>query len=197
MASAALQIRARLASLLLCSWTTAMAEPSLYLIDDRRPAKSGGQAPRAWYLVTDGVMGGVSTGRMNRDVIEGRDCLRLQGEVRLENNGGFLQMALDLPADEMPDIPAYTGLMLEVYGNGEAYNVHLRTRDIWLPWQSYRARFQAGPEWAKVYIPFKDFEPYRIRKALDLTRLKRIGLVAIGRAFTADLCLAQIGLYRD
>ena len=27
--------------------------------------------------------------------------------------------------------------------------------------------------------------------------VERIGLVAIGRAFTADLCLARLALYRD
>ena len=46
-------------------------------------------------------------------------------------------------------------------------------------------------------LPFDQFTGYRIGKKLDLKHLERIGLVAIGRAFTADLCFAQIGLYRD
>lgn len=46
-------------------------------------------------------------------------------------------------------------------------------------------------------LPFDQFTGYRIGKKLDLKRLERIGLVAIGRAFTADLCVAQIGLYRN
>ena len=33
-------------------------------------------------------------------------------------------------------------------------------------------------------------------KKLDLEHLERIGLVAIGRAFSADLCIAEVRLYR-
>jgi hypothetical protein len=32
---------------------------------------------------------------------------------------------------------------------------------------------------------------------LDLQRLLRVGVVAIGRAFEADLCLGKLALYRN
>jgi hypothetical protein len=48
-----------------------------------------------------------------------------------------------------------------------------------------------------VRLPFDQLTGYRIGKKLDLEHLERIGLVAIGRDFTADLCVAEIGLYRD
>jgi hypothetical protein len=48
-----------------------------------------------------------------------------------------------------------------------------------------------------VRLPFDQFTGYRIGKKLDLKHLERIGLVAIGRAFKADLCVAEIRLYRD
>jgi hypothetical protein len=51
--------------------------------------------------------------------------------------------------------------------------------------------------WQTIRLPFTEFSGYRIGKKLDLTRLERIGLVAIGRAFTADLCIAKLALYRD
>jgi hypothetical protein len=86
--------------------------------------------------------------------------------------------------------------LVEVYGNNEEYNIHLRTEDIWLPWQSYRATFTAVPEWKTHYVPFTEFAPYRINKALDPSRLKRIGFVAIGRKFNADLCIGKVGFYR-
>ena len=54
----------------------------------------------------------------------------------------------------------------------------------------------ASPEWRDVLLPFADFEPYRIGTPLDASRLVRLGVVAIGRAFHADLCLAEAGLYR-
>ena len=50
-----------------------------------------------WRLITDSVMGGVSKGYISQDMIAGRPCLRMRGDVSLENNGGFVQMALDLP----------------------------------------------------------------------------------------------------
>jgi hypothetical protein len=127
--------------------------------------------------------------------MEGRPCLRLQGEVRLENNGGFIQAALDVPDALLAGIDAYQGILLEVHGKGESYNVHLRTRDLWLPWQSYRTTFTATPRWQTLYLPFAGFEPYRTGKALDISRLQRIGVVAIGRAFSVDLCIGKIGFY--
>jgi len=44
-------------------------------------------------------------------------------------------------------------------------------------------------------LPFAEFTPYKTSKALDVTELERIGVVAIGRAFSADLCIARLGLY--
>lgn len=174
-----------------------MAQQDPYLIDARDTGDVRATSGNQWRLVTDTVMGGVSQGRLSPHVLEGRRCLRMQGEVKLDNNGGFVQMALDLSRDVVENAPAYTGLSLEVYGNEQAYNVHLRTRDMWLPWQSYRASFAAPSAWTTVHLPFSAFQPYRTRRSLSLAKLKRIGLVAIGREFAADLCLGRIGLYRD
>jgi len=150
-----------------------------------------------WRLVTDGVMGGVSTGRLTQQQRAGRDCLCLQGEVRTENNGGFIQMALDLDDRLTALASRHDGILLEVLGNGENYNLHLRTRDLWLPWQSYRAGFATTTTWQTVQLPFTAFRPYRTRQALHVDRLKRIGVVAIGRAFDADLCVAGLAFYRN
>jgi hypothetical protein len=95
------------------------------------------------------------------------------------------------------DASQYTGVQLEVFGNGEAYNVHLRTGDVWLPWQAYRASFEAPAGWHTLRLPFSAFSGYRIFSTLDLTQLERIAIVAIGRAFEADLCLASLAFYRD
>jgi hypothetical protein len=166
------------------------------LIDDRSSAGLGSNLGPEWRFVSDGVMGGRSAGRLTLEHRDGRDCLHLQGQVRLENNGGFVQINLDLDRDGPLDASAYAGVELEVYGNGEEYNLHLKTSAVWLPWQSYRAGFQAPPEWRSIRLPFAEFEPYRIGKPLDPGRLERIGLVAIGRAFEADICLGRLALYR-
>ena len=173
-----------------------MAEPDIYTIDDRMAGDLRASAGKQWRLVTDGVMGGKSDGRLDPSARDNRNCLHLQGDVRLDNNGGFIQAALEMPDAIVGMASEYRGLMLEVIGNDQAYNLHLRTRDLWLPWQSYRSTFTATPQWQTVYLPFADFEPYRTGKSLDISRLRRIGILAIGRAFRADICIGKVGLYR-
>lgn len=149
-----------------------------------------------WRLVTDRVMGGVSRGTLTRATVAGRPALRMQGDVSLENDGGFVQMALDLAPDGgVVDASAWEGIELDVIGNGEVYGVHLRTDAIERPWQSYRQSFQAEPAWQTVRLAFAGFAPHRIDVQLDVRRLRRIGLVAIGRAFGADLALGGLRLF--
>jgi len=167
----------------------------LLVIDDRRSGNLYSALGTSWRMVTDGVMGGVSSGTLTLASMDNRDCLRLQGDVRLENNGGFVQAALDIEKTAAADASAYSGIMIDVYGNDEAYNLHLRTDDLWLPWQSYRTTFQAPARWQTVQLPFAEFSPYKTSTALDVTELERIGVLAIGRAFSADLCIGRVGFY--
>ena len=167
------------------------------LIDDLSREDLLSDLRTSWRAVSDRVMGGVSRAELRFERHLGRPCLHLYGEVRLDNDGGFLQMALDLdPLGNAIDAREYRGLRLLVLGNGERYSAHLRTEDLVRPWQSYRARFNAPPEWHEVELPFSGFVPHRVEVPLDLTRLRRIGLVAIGRAFSADLRVARVEFYR-
>ncbi|MFT5176896.1 MAG: hypothetical protein ACI8W7_005096 [Gammaproteobacteria bacterium] len=192
--------RAILGSVLLF-WTIlpvsdAWAQSGSMLIDDFSDRDLVSKLGTQWRGVSDQVMGGVSIASISRDNVEGRSCLRLSGDVRLENNGGFIQAALDLsPGNDTFDATDYTGVRLIVRGNDEQYSVHLRTPDNVRPWQSYRAHFIATREWANIDLPFTAFLPYRLDAALDIARLRRIGLVAIGRAFQADLTVCQIAFY--
>ncbi len=121
----------------------------------------------------------------------------MRGDVSTENNGGFVQMALSLSDQGIFDASGFDGLELEVSGNNEAYNIHLRTAGLWFPWQSYRATFNATPDWQTVRIPFAEFEAYKTSQDLPVDKLRRIGLLAIGRVFQADLCLASIRFYAN
>lgn len=183
--------------LLLLLLNLAAAGDTMILIDDRQSGDLQSTLGTQWRLITDGVMGGVSSGTLGTGQREGRNCLHLQGEVSLENNGGFIQAALELAQSGVLDASAYAGVELDVYGNGESYNVHFRTSRVWLPWQHYRASFMAEPGWHTVQVPFAEFEGYRIGAAFDPARLERIGIVAYGRAFMADLCIGRVALYRE
>lgn len=190
-------VKLRALSLLLLSVIAARAYAGGMLIDDFSSETLISRQGTQWRGVSDQVMGGVSKASVFRDTIDGRSCLRLTGDVHLENNGGFIQAALDLArSDSTFDASDYTGVRLVVHGNGERYSGHLRTPDNVRPWQSYRAHFTATPDWKVIDLPFAEFMPHRLNTPLDIKRLRRLGLVAIGRAFHADLAVSELSFYR-
>jgi hypothetical protein len=167
------------------------------VIDDRSNKDVTSNLGTKWQLVTDGVMGGLSQGQLSLDNYKGRNCLRMRGNVTTENNGGFVQIALSLSDQGDFDASAYTGVEIEVAGNNELYNIHFRTAELWFPWQSYRSSFTAGSDWQTYRIPFSELEKYKTFQKFSRDEIRRIGLVAIGREFQADLCLADIRFYND
>ena len=166
------------------------------IIDDLgRPWPEARNGAR-WELVSDGVMGGRSAGQVARHEVAGRAAIHMTGQVSLENNGGFLQIALDLAPDgSAVDASGWAGIELNVFGTGEGYNLHLRTSDVTRPWQSYRQSLVAHPRWQTLRMPFSAFATHRIDRPFDVRALRRIGLVAIGRAFRADVALAGLRFY--
>ena len=151
--------------------------------------------PSRWETADDRVMGGKSVARLYADA-EGAQAVCLGGQVSLDRGGGFVQMRwpLDIPPQDMDGM---SGVYIEVRGNGEHYSVHVRTRKLWLPWQSYRHEFVAMPEWQVLYLPFADFAPYRTQLALDVRLLSKMAVVAIGRVFEAEVCVRKMGFYRE
>jgi len=150
-----------------------------------------------WELFTDTVMGGVSRATMDRETVADRTAIRLRGDVSLENNGGFVQISLDFrPDGGSIDASSWSGIELDVLGNAEEYALNLRTTDLNRPWQSYRQTFKAAPRWETVRLPFSDFAPNRTEIPLDLHRLRRMGIIGIGRAFHADVSLGGVRFFR-
>lgn len=168
----------------------------MHVIDDlTAPHPQSSHAGR-WQCISDGVMGGQSAGNISREARGGRPALCLRGKVSLENNGGFVQMALDLDKQGgLLDAAACEGIEIDVCGNGEQYSVHLRTDAVTRPWQSWRHSLVAAPGWQTVHLPFAAFEAHRTDAPLDTRRLRRLGIVAIGRAFDADVAVARLGFY--
>jgi hypothetical protein len=120
-----------------------LAQSGAMLIDDFTDESLVSKLGTQWRGVSDQVMGGISEASISHGVIDGRHNLRMAGDVRLENDGGFIQAALDLaPSGDTIDASGFTGVRIIVRGNGEKYSVHLRTPDNVRPWQSYRAHFR-------------------------------------------------------
>jgi NADH dehydrogenase [ubiquinone] 1 alpha subcomplex assembly factor 1 len=102
---------------------------------------------REFRVINDGVMGGVSTSRLVRT--EG--ALRFEGEVSLENSGGFASFRG--PA-QLPD--GATALLLTVRGDGQRYKLTLKLDDSNATAQ-YQASFVAPRDWATIRFATGDF----------------------------------------
>jgi hypothetical protein len=174
-------------------------EPSAdtMIIDDFQDPSGQAAAGGQWRIFTDQVMGGVSVARGAIEVLDDERCLRLVGEVSLENNGGFVQAALDLGSGSRAlDARPYLGLRIRARGQSGAYYIHLRTDDCRLPWQYYAAKLTITTEWTDLEIPFSRFEPAALSTQIDVSSLRRIGIVAAKEEFSADVAVSRIELYR-
>lgn len=150
-----------------------------------------------WEYVADTVMGGVSTGGLSVETYQDRQATVLRGEVSLDNNGGFVQIAADLnPDGSLYDASAWHGIALEICGNDAAYDFRLRTDALNRPWQSFRTDFIAPDTWQTVRLPFAEVTPHKTDAQFDPARLRRIGILAIGREMRAEIAVASVHLYR-
>jgi len=181
-------------TLLFCLSMQVMAESESYIVDDFSDSRQS--SVTHWDLVEDGVMGGVSTGHAEWSQHRNKSCLRLSGNVSTRNNGGFIQVRRDINQALASIATEYTGIELVVAGNNEVYNLHLKQNGLFFPWQSFRATFTATQEWQSIRLPFNQFEGYKTSSSLKPAKLNQLALVAIGRDFEADVCLASIRLYR-
>jgi hypothetical protein len=152
------------------------------------------QPETRWRFFTDRVMGGVSSGQVAFPQEDGRPHAHMTGTVSTANNGGFVQMRLDLP-DAVPSDA--TGVRLVVRGNAERYFVHLRTTGTVLPWQYYQAGYDVTGDWREVRLPFDAF-----RRSGGLLRaqprpgdIRSVAVVAYGRDHEVDIRVREIGFY--
>jgi len=135
-----------------------LAQSGAMLIDDFTDEGLVSKLGTQWRGVSDQVMGGISEATVSHGVIDGRPSMHMTGDVRLDNDGGFIQVALDLaPSEETIDASSFAGVRIIIRGNGEKYSVHLRTPDNVRPWQSYRAYFTARSDWKTTDLPFATF----------------------------------------
>jgi hypothetical protein len=152
------------------------------------------QPESRWRFFTDGVMGGVSTGQVSFVTEADQVHAHMTGQVSTRNNGGFIQIRMDLSSLPAKDS---TGVRLVVRGNGQKYFVHLRTSGTVLPWQYYQSGFDVTRDWTEVLLPFSEFEPSgRLLRATPRPgSLKSIGIVAYGRDHDAEIDVREVGFY--
>ncbi|MDI1246686.1 MAG: CIA30 family protein [Rhodoferax sp.] len=134
-------------------------------------------ATQQWQAINDGVMGGVSAGRLRFD---SAGYAVFEGDVSLANNGGFASVRASDLALGCADTVAY---ILTVFGDGRTYKLNLRT-DTGFDGVTYQAAFTPAPgRWTQAVLPVLDFEP-RLRgrlvpdaPALRPEMVKQLGLL--------------------
>jgi hypothetical protein len=168
-----------------------------FLIDDFSKDDGRSALGTAWRSFSDQVMGGLSEGRHRFQEWEGERCVRLTGEVSLDNNGGFIQVALTLASQNRAfDASSYQGIRIRVRGNKARYFLHLRSTQTQRPWQYYAADFEATDEWRTLEIPFSRFEAENLQEALNTGELLRVALVGAWQEFEVDVAVSRIEFYR-
>lgn len=161
----------------------------LYPVDPLAP-----DTVMAWDFVSDQVMGGHSQGQIVQNQENAAWVTCLQGQVSLENNGGFIQMQFDLSG--MHDLANFDGIYMTWRGEAPAVAAHLKTSELRQPWQSYKNNVFPSTEWRTDYWRFEQFAPYRTGIPINLKYVTRFGLLAIGQPGAVNLCVREFGLFK-
>ena len=151
-----------------------------------------------WEGFTDQVMGGRSDMSVVRVPDPSGPYIRMQGNVSLERNGGFIQVRLKLAKESRTfDARSYRGIRLVVRGEDSGYYIFIRTSNTLFPWKFYKAPVPVTDEWQTVDIPWSAFGSgdYGRVAPLKISNLKSLALSAYGREFSARIDLKEIGLY--
>ncbi len=132
---------------------------------------------KGWQTVLDGVMGGLSTGRIAAG--EG-GTLSFTGELSLDNNGGFSQVRTAVAEGTFAGT---TGLRMRVKGDGRTYQCDIRSSRVRLMAGGYQRVFDTKPgQWIEVEIPFSECTlnsfGQRVRNAapLDPASIESVGI---------------------
>ena len=147
-----------------------------------------------WVYIADTVMGGVSEGSASLIHTPKGKAIKLSGKVSTQNNGGFIQVRANMPIGIASE---FTGIQLQVKGNGDEYFVHIRNSSSKLPWHYYSQSFITKNEWQLIKLPFSDFlrSSSFIRKNMRIESIKSIGLVAYGKDYDADVSILNMSFY--
>ncbi|NVF13488.1 CIA30 family protein [Vreelandella maris] len=109
-----------------------------------------------WYAVDDGVMGGVS--KSGFCVSDGVG--RFQGDVSLENGGGFASVRRE-PNGFEPTLADAQGIALTVRGDGRTYQLRLKTTSLGNA-SAYRVKFTPSQDaWETLHFSWDAFEAVR------------------------------------
>ena len=102
-----------------------------------------------WNIVNDDVMGGISTSYLS---VSDEKNLIFNGNLSLDNNGGFASSRLGLKKNILKGVKSFT---IRIKGDGNSYKLRLSQ-------DNRRASYSANSEsvnnrWVEINIPIEDF----------------------------------------
>jgi hypothetical protein len=162
-----------------------------------------------WKYFSDQVMGGISEGQVSLEQDGDMVFTRLTGNVRTDNNGGFIQLRTSTSLSNKPlmfkllhnskkDGKKLQGIRLKVKGNGEKYHIFIQTTIFYsLPINYHIATFDTSPNWKTVDLPFNQFKKLNSNKnsKFNAKNINTVGIVAYGRDFISDVSVSSIEFY--
>ena len=127
-----------------------------------------------WNIVNDDVMGGISTSYLS---VSDEKNLVFNGNLSLENNGGFASSRLGLSKDILEGVKSFS---IKIKGDGNSYKLRLSQSNRRA---SYSANFKSiNDEWIEINIPIEDFiatwrgYTYTDYPSIDSERIYSLGL---------------------
>ena len=134
-----------------------------------------------WHPINDGVMGGASISQLRFD---SAGHAVFEGEVSLQNNGGFASVRA--PSLKLGDIGT-RAYLLTARGDGRIYKLNLRT-DANFDGVNYQASFTpAAGHWSQTVLPVDEFlatfrgRPVPTASALRPELVTQVGLMISGK----------------
>ncbi len=135
-----------------------------------------------WRIVNDGVMGGLSQGKIQWD--ESENIMIWSGTVSLENNGGFASIRT---APQRYETGNFQQVLLRVKGDGNTYKFRMRPSGNF-DGIAYSLDFATKKdEWTEISLLAADFQPtfrgriYPEYGAIKTEDLQQIGFLIAGK----------------
>ena len=146
---------------------------------------------KKWQFISDQVMGGVSSGKVEFLNDNNNLYARLTGNVSTKNKGGFIQIRRKF---EKLNLEGIKFIEIIAKGNNQNYFIHLRTTGTFLPWQYYQISFKVLNNFKTFKLPINEFKRSSVflSKNINPKNITSIGIVAFGRDHFADIHIKEI-----
>lgn len=112
---------------------------------------SQNQNSGAWHVVNDGVMGGLSQGKIS---LSGKGSALFDGFISTENSGGFSSVKHSF---SKKNVSNYKTVLLRIKGDTKTYQ--FRIKQSLKQQHSYVQKFRTSGVWETIRIPFDSFYP--------------------------------------